>query len=427
VRQVRVSGPLSFNVSFTLPSDLGLGLGMDYPLLGFQVVYADTSGPPVLARSGTRLQYVTADDNGDVRLWTLLEVGLEVGVVYHVAVRLQNANNADLEGFGPWSTTATTVCVDGLSRPTVCPGPGITALSFPSPPPALGIRPKGNRTLLFEWLRSADTGSGDSQYPLVAVEIELEEESGANSLLLAAPGEAFEFISPPLRPGIFYRARARSVNDAGSSVWTAFNVSIALWLPSPPGQPRVRAEGAFSLRAIFAPSGQTGVGGTEWPLLGYHLEAFALPSYPGCEGGVNLSLSSGVLPSDVLTTLAEGLLEGCSYRCRVRAENVAGFSLWSAPAIRMALSLPQAPRELSAETLVALRVALAWKIPENSGDGRERTAAIVQAYDVEVSLSGDFSPPLLRAISAPPGIGSEDLVLFDINLLEQVSSSFHLT
>ena len=180
---------------------------MDYPLLGFQVVYADTSGPPVLARSGTRLQYVTADDNGDVRLWTLLEVGLEVGVVYHVAVRLQNANNADLEGFGPWSTTATTVCVDGLSRPTVCPGPGITALSFPSPPPALGIRPKGNRTLLFEWLRSADTGSGDSQYPLVAVEIELEEESGANSLLLAAPGEAFEFISPPLRPGIFYRAR----------------------------------------------------------------------------------------------------------------------------------------------------------------------------------------------------------------------------
>jgi len=93
----------------------------------------------------------------------------------------------------------------------------------------------------------------------------------------------------------------------------------------------------------------------------------------------------------------------------------------------MALSLPQAPRELSAETLVALRVALAWKIPENSGDGRERTAAIVQAYDVEVSLSGDFSPPLLRAISAPPGIGSEDLVLFDINLLEQVSSSFHLT
>ncbi|KAJ1470341.1 hypothetical protein T484DRAFT_1848119, partial [Baffinella frigidus] len=169
------------------------------------------------------------------------------------------------------------------------------------------------------------------------------------------------------------------------------------------------------MRFAFAASLQTGLGdATSWPLLRYHVEAVALPSFPGCSEARNLTLPPLSSPLDRVETRQEGLAEGCEYRWKVRAENVAGFSDWSAAVDRMALSLPTAPTFVSAVTRVALRAALAWQVPNNTGDGRARTASLVTSFLVEVSLTPEFPAPLLRVYSA-----AADQRAINIDLLEQ--------
>ena len=179
-------------------------------------------------------------------------------------------------------------------------------------------------------------------------------------------------------------ARIRAVNDVNTSAWSIQRSAQALLLPSVPQNVTIANRNMSILLEYAAPT-QTGLGpGRPWPLLTYEVRVNS--SCQSDLGEKTITIQDVTLQN----VSVQGLIKGCSYSFRVRAQNLAGWSDFSTPLIESVLSLSTAPTDLLVEPAAALELQVSWRVPRDTGDGQDRSSALVLQYRVDISNSPSF-------------------------------------
>ena len=178
-------------------------------------------------------------------------------------------------------------------------------------------------------------------------------------------GPERSFLVKRLVPGLSYTARVKARNCLGESPYSPpATYTTQATVPATPDAPLVTAasEAQVSLRWA-APEDN----GSE--ISGYQVER------DDGRGGPFQFLHHGAGTACTAAGLASGLV----YRFRVRAENEAGRSQWSAPAqARTAAATPSAPGAPAKLGCNQSSVSLAWAAPDHDG------GSAVRAYEVEM-------------------------------------------
>jgi predicted RNA-binding protein with TRAM domain len=262
--------------------------------------------------------------------------GLDNGDEYDVRVRATNAN-----GSGPWSAWSA----------TVVPG------SVPSSPGAPTLVP-GDSDLTADWTEPADDGGA----AVTSYDLQIDNITASHDWIIGAGLGLTEYVDG-LENGENYRARVRAINAVGTGPWSAWsNTVVPQTTPDIPGAPLVAAVVTQVTIDWLEPFN----GGAS--ITAYELEL------EDEDDGSSIFVDPGL----DLTENVTGLINGHSYRARIRAQNVNGWSDWS-PWSDSAVpgSTPGAPGTPSLNPGAAEAVAT-WTAPTDDGG-----SAIV-GYELEV-------------------------------------------
>lgn len=333
---VNVTGPLSFNVSWTAPGGVlsfGAGSGVYYGsvLYDYALYEASNANPTVTA---------TVDQS----VTSLYLTSLTKGTRYYLRVRARNdatfeANGVTFAEAGEWSSEYSEV-----------------AITVPSEPRNLTLISAGSFQVQALWEKPADLGPGSTfaeVYVLSGFQLELNP-LGATSNVESIAQDVFQFTSAVLNPGVFRQARLRAVNRAGVSEWSNYSTAQALVLPSEPLGTNVSLAGVDTttdsvvIEVTFSNPLNTGLDNSSHDLLSFQIrvEPSAACIGPGLQ----------TLGPTMFAINVSGLTRGCFYTFSVRARNEVGFGNYSEEVTKYAIGFPTAPVNLTCVTGTALRL-----------------------------------------------------------------------
>ncbi|KAJ1468347.1 hypothetical protein T484DRAFT_1855606, partial [Baffinella frigidus] len=131
------------------------------------------------------------------------------------------------------------------------------------------------------------------------------------------------------------------------------------------------------------------------------------PSFPGACGALTPTptptpLPPGATTASLSTLLEAPLVKGCAYAVGVQAGNEAGWGESAETQVVVALGLSSQPRNLLATAARARQLTVFWDVPEDTGDGTSRNAAVVQRFVVEASDTTGFGT-VISTVSADSG------------------------
>jgi hypothetical protein len=382
-----IAGPMALKLSWAAPADFGAGDGRVYPLRGYQIVFQTAAGPPNLTSTNS-IVFELLDFQTKVEQ-------LQKGVLYFAHVRVQNeaieVPGQFEPGFGPW-TAATGQCADGTARSTICGRPGLLVIGSPTVPMSFSLKPVGDGLLLGSWSQPVDSGNGSSSYPLIRYELQFADDDAftSNVETVYVFGDVLEHRTRH-EIGVVKFTRIRAVNDVNTSAWSIQRSAQVLLLPSVPQNVTI-ANRNMSILLEYAAPIQTGLGPSlPYPLLTYEVRVNS--SCPSDLGEKTITIQHVSFQN----VSVQGLIKGCSYSFRVRAQNLAGWSAFSTPLIETVLSLSTAPTDLLVKPAAALELQVSWHVPRDTGDGQDRSSALVLQYRVDISNSPSFDV-ILRQI-----------------------------
>ena len=379
-----IAGPMALKLTWAAPTDFGIGVGRAYPLRGYQIVFQTAAGPPNLTIS-------------DSIVFTLLDFEkvverLRKGIRYFAHVRVQNEAIEGPDqfepGFGQW-TAAMGQCVDGKARSKICGHSGLVVVDAPTAPMSFGLKPVGDGVLLTSWSPPLDAGNGSSAYPLIRYELQFADDASfsSNIEIVHISRRALDHRAP-FDIGAVKFARIRAVNDANASAWSSPRSADVLLLPSVPRNVTIANKNMSILIQYTAPR-ETGLGpGRPSPLLSY--EVLVNSTCLSNSGERTIAIHDVTLRH----ISVQGLTKGCTYSFSVRAQNLAGWSDFSAPLFESFLSLSTAPTGFLVQPAAALELQMSWRVPADTGDGQDGNGALVLRYRVDVSSSPTFNDTL---------------------------------
>ena len=252
------------------------------------------------------------------------------GTAYQVQVRAVNSR-----GRGPWSA-------------------GVTGTPAIQPPdaPAVPTLTSSGTTLTVNWTTPAPNGAAVTDY-----DIEYSSDSGATwrSTSEGVSTATSQDISG-LTNAVTYVVRVRARNSAGVGSWST-QATITIGLPSTPAAPTL-APGDEKLTVAWS-----AVSGNGAPVTDYDVAYTYSPTT--CVAEACWTLMPDTTPSTALSTVLTDVLNGLTYRVRVRAQNSIGTGAWS-PESAMTPGLPSAPFGITAAPGdQTLRVT--WMAPSSNG------------------------------------------------------------
>lgn len=327
---------MSLVVTWAVPSSNGR------PITGYNVQHCLTTADCSVNGTG----WVDADPSGAVTRHPI--PSLVNATSYRVRVRAINDRGA-----GPWSSSVT-----GTPKavPAAPEAPTLTA---------------GNRKIDLDWAapdgRGADITAYGIQYrPCSATPRDCSETvrwSGWRSRSHSGTGLVASITGLTNATKHEVRVRARSANGWGP--WSAAADEIPFTVPARPAMPTV-APANNQLVMEWRPPVANGR-----DITGYHVQQCA--SRLNCAQDVNWSPPSPTLLTPTadegtgkITHTLEDLVNGTTYRVRVRAVNDAGEGPWSTLASGTPATLPAAP---AAPTLAPAngQISVQWQMPANNG------------------------------------------------------------
>jgi len=261
---------------------------------------------------------------------------------------LQAGESIEIEGV---TVTVTGATPTGYTI-TADPDPDPDTDTAPSAPgiPSVAV---GDEQATLSW-----TAAGDGGSPILNYDVEVENRDVGGSTVTDV-GVTLSKTMTGLDNGTTYRARVRATNAIGDGPWSAWSQDFTVGtVPTAPGIPTATA-GPASISAVWTAPGDNGGAA----ISNYRLE-------------VNDMVASTNSYLDVGTTLSNnitGLVNGDTYRIRVRAENSFGPGVWSGWSSNLTpISTPSAPLN-PAITVTAVGEATAvWSPPADDG-GRPLT------------------------------------------------------
>ena len=232
--------------------------------------------------------------------------------------------------------TPTASAPDAPSRPTVTEGDEQLAVSW-SAPDANGaaiddydVRYK--RTSASSWRSHSFSGTGTSTT-----------------------------ISSNLDNGLEYEVQVRAHNDEGESDWSASGTGTPRTVPAAPARPNI-SEGDEELAVSWTAPADNGAALTDYDVWYKRSSAASWTNHVFIGTGTR-------------TTIGSNLTNGTEYAVRVRAQNAAGESDWSASATGTPRDEPDAP-DAPALTPGNTQLAVSWRAPDANG-------AAIDEYEVE--------------------------------------------
>lgn len=276
----------------------------------------------------------TVERSSDGQVWTVLtsslpantvqyrDTGLTAGASYRYRVRAENAG-----GSSPYS--AVVQAATG---------------SIPAAPSGLSITDRTFETVNLSW---TDNAANETAYVL-----ERSPQGATDWVSVELPAGTTSWRDTGLASSTTYNYRVKARNEVGDSQPTA--IVTVTTLP-PPLQPPV-APTNLSATAVSA----TTVSLT-WLDNAGNETAYALDR--STDGGLTWVIVNHALAVGTTTFNDTGLSPETTYTYRVRAENAAGVSAWSAPATATTYQPPQppnAPSGLVAQAISRSEIDLAW-------------------------------------------------------------------
>ena len=228
---------------------------------------------------------------------------------------------------------------------TVDPDPGVdTAPSAPGAPTAV----PGDEQATLSWTAAADGGS-----PILNYDLEVEDRDGGGSTITAV-GITLSTVATGLSNGTTYRARVRAGNAIGDGPWSAWSDDfVPGTVPAAPGTPTVTAGDAAISAGWTAPADDGGL-----PIASYELqlndETAAADTYVDAGSSTTADL--------------DGLVNGHSYRLRVRAANALGVGPWSGWSTSVVpATVPSAPLDPTITVTAVDAATASWSPPADDG------------------------------------------------------------
>ena len=286
-------------------------------------------------REGTTGSWTDGPQNQTVTNATI--PGLTESTSYQVQVLARNA-----EGDSPWSP----------------PGSGQTgAQGAPDVPTGLSAT-RGNRQVMLSWVQPSG-GAEVTHY---------EYEQDVSGAWISTRSTDTDYTVRNLTNGQSYTFRVRAANSAGQSAPSAASASVTP--ATVPGAPKnIGVTGgdeqvALNWTAPASDGGET--------ITGYEYEQ---------NGSGAWTSTGGTAPSATVT----GLMNGLSYRFKVRALNSVGAGAASAASASVTPArVPNAPTSLNA-TVSDQSVVLIWAAPASNG------GAAILRYEYELDFSGTWT------------------------------------
>ena len=250
------------------------------------------------------------------------------------------------EGIVVEGLTVTVTAASGAGYTiTADPNPGVdTEPSAPGTPTATG----GDEQATLVWSAAGDGGS-----PILNYDVEVENRDGGGSTTTDV-GVTLSTTATGLSNGTSYRARVRATNAIGDGPWSAWSAEFTPGtVPGTPGTPTLSAAAASVNAAWTAPDDEGGA-----PITNYELQL------EDQAAGVDTFIDAGAgLGEDI-----DGLVNGHSYRVRVRAESSLGSGAWSGwSAAAIPLATPSAPQAPSVAVSAVGEAAASWTPPADNG------------------------------------------------------------
>jgi len=238
-----------------------------------------------------------------------------------------------------------TVTVTGATATgyTVTVDPGLSAPSAPSTPSA----DAGDEEADLSWTAGWDGGS-----PILNYDLEVAEVGGGSTV--TDVGVTLATTQTGLSNGTTYRARVRASNAVGDGTWSGWSANfIPGTVPGQPGSPDVSADDASISASWTAPADDGGL-----PIVNYELD---VNDYTA---GTNSYVDAGI----ALTADLDGLVNGHTYRIRVRAENTRGAGTWSPWSDGvMPATVPGAPANPTILVTAVDAATASWSAPADDG------------------------------------------------------------
>ena len=300
-------------LSWTAPTDSG-----GSPITGYKIFRTTTAGSygptPIATVTGT----------------SYTNTGLTNGTTYYYIVKATNSI-----GDSPASNEAS-------ATPNV-------VVSKPSAPTSVTATP-GNGQVVVNWAAPASNGGGAiSSYTVYR---SLSSSSGY-AVVGTTTGSATSFTNTGLTNGTTYFYEVSASNSAGEGPLSSFASATPATTPgAPTGLTATASAGQVAL-SWTAPSTNGGSAVT-----GYQI-------WRSTTAGAETLLAS---PAGTQTTYTNtGLTNGTTYFYTVKAVNLIGASGASNEASATPVSVPGAPRSVSAKTAATKGVTLTWAAPTSNG------------------------------------------------------------
>ncbi len=227
---------------------------------------------------------------------------------------------------------------------TVDPDPGTdTEPTAPGTPTAV----PGDEQASISWTAAADGGS-----PILNYDLEVDEVGGGSTV--NDVGVTLETTATGLSNGTTYRARVRATNAIGDGPWSSWSSDFVPGaVPAAPGSPEVSAGDASISAGWVAPGDDGG-----FPITNYELQLNDQTA------ATNTYLDAGTS----LTAEVDDLVNGHTYRLRVRAENARGSGPWSPWSDGVVpVTVPSAPLEPTITVTAVDAATASWAPPADDG------------------------------------------------------------
>ena len=355
---VQVSDHLSLNFLWTVPSDLGLAFGINYPLSHYEVEVSSQASFSELAftnRQVPAMHQVTASEAAEPvtvaytseGLFLAMNGGVSIGHIDSVQPIINDSIPCDCK----------TICVKNTAMNLVCTVVNSALCAQVSS----GLGSVANRAC------NVATVTGPAN--LVSLSLDITQLSSGLSLI----------------KGLVYFFRARAINHVGESVYSEPVSQRAIARPSEP----LNVKGVSDFQGIllsWEPPLETGIGGTAQPLLSYIIRYSSSNFSSFNTTSVDSTRQSMSIPS-------ADLRQGVTYSFEVIAQNVATFSIPSSRANTFFIGPAGEPRELKLTWPDAptTKAHLTWKLPHDVGVGVNGGAYNISLFfQVHTSRSKDF-------------------------------------
>ena len=336
-----VSTPLEIALAWVLPADTGFGDQTTAPIREYRLNVSTsnwTSDGDELASGGdTFLSYT--------------HTGLTKGVGYYY--RVQARTDA---GWGDFADAFE----EGVSLPSEAFNVSVNITS----PLKIGV----------VWELPSDTGTVNRNRPLTAFRLEIIQSATELSswttatTTLALALSTTSYLHENLLKGYWYYFRLVATNDAGEGNPSPFAFERGLTVPARPTGLSVTIIGPLAFFVSWIAPTDTGLGIGVVPSRLLEDEAFLL------EASTDSAFTSPVqyvLSNATFTYTFTGLTKAQRYYYRAFASNIAGTSVASLSADKLAIDLPFAPQNpsLAISTANERELILTWQVPADTGSG----------------------------------------------------------